>query len=99
VAEPAYRQAGLATEGRLVDAIMYYLYAISSKTRKYIYVGITNNLSRRIDEHNKGYNKTTRAYRSFRLIMTEEYRTRTAAREREKYLKSGFGKEFLKKMI
>ena len=49
---------------------MYYVYAISSKTRKYIYVGITNNLSRRIDEHNRGYNKTTRAYRPFKLILT-----------------------------
>ena len=78
---------------------MHYVYVISSKTRKYIYVGITNNLSRRITEHNRGYNKTTRAYRPFKLILGEEFTTRTAAREREKYLKSGFGKEFLKKMI
>ncbi|MGB5850499.1 MAG: GIY-YIG nuclease family protein [Ignavibacteriaceae bacterium] len=74
------------------------MYAISSKTRKYIYVGITNNLSRRIADHNRGYNKTTRAYRPFKLMLSEEFTTRTAAREREKYLKSGFGKEFLKKM-
>jgi len=78
---------------------MYYVYAISSKTRKYIYVGITNKLSRRIDEHNGGYNKTTRAYRPFKLILTEEFATRTTAREREKYLKGGSGKEFLKKII
>jgi putative endonuclease len=75
---------------------MYFVYVISSEARKYIYVGITNNLDRRIDEHNRGYNKTTRAYRPFKLIFTEEFTTRTAAREREKYLKSGFGKEFLK---
>jgi len=78
---------------------MFYVYAISSNSRKYIYIGFTNNLDRRIDEHNKGYNKTTRAYRPFKLILCEEFTTRTAAREREKYLKSGFGKEFLKKMI
>jgi putative endonuclease len=78
---------------------MFYVYAISSNSRKYIYVGITNNLGRRIDEHNKGYNKTTRAYRPFKLILAEEFATRTAAREREKYLKGGFGKEFLKKMF
>jgi putative endonuclease len=78
---------------------MYYVYVISSKTRKYIYVGITNNLNRRIAEHNGGYNKTTRAYRPFKLVLSEEFTNRIAAREREKYLKSGFGKEFLKKMI
>ena len=77
---------------------MYYVYVISSKTRKYIYVGITNNLSRRIAEHNSGYNKTTRTYRPFKLILSEEFTTRTTAREREKYLKSGIGKEFLKRL-
>ena len=78
---------------------MFYVYAISSNRRKYIYVGITNNLHRRIDEHNKGYNKTTRTYRPFKLILAEQFKTRSAAREREKYLKGGFGKEFLKNMI
>ncbi|MFB3056505.1 MAG: GIY-YIG nuclease family protein [Ignavibacteriaceae bacterium] len=78
---------------------MYYVYVISSKTRKYIYVGITNNLSRRIAEHNSGYNKTTRTYRPFKLILSEEFTTRTTAREREKYLKSGIGKEFLKRLV
>ena len=83
----------------MADAVMYFVYVISSETRKYIYVGITNNLDRRIDEHNRVYNKTTRSYRPFKLIFTEEFPTRVAAREREKYLKSGFGKEFLRNMI
>jgi len=75
---------------------MFYVYAISSLQRTYIYVGITNNFDRRIDEHQKGYNKTTRAYRPFRVILVEKYETRQGARKREKYLKSGVGKEFLK---
>ena len=75
---------------------MFYVYAISSLQRTYIYVGITNNFDRRIDEHQKGYNKTTRAYRTFRVILVEKYETRQGARKREKYLKSGVGKEFLK---
>ena len=96
---PGWRNLPVGRAGRLEDAIMYYVYAISSNSRKYIYVGITNNLDRRIDEHNKGYNKTTRAYRPFKLILAEGFATRSAAREREKYLKGGSGKEFLKKMI
>ena len=78
---------------------MYYVYAISSLSRTYIYVGFTNNKSRRIDEHQKGYNKTTKAYRPFKVILIEKYKTRQEARKREKYLKSGVGKEFLKNQI
>ncbi|RKY90929.1 MAG: GIY-YIG nuclease family protein [Ignavibacteriae bacterium] len=75
---------------------MYYVYALSSLGRTYIYVGLTNNKNRRINEHQKGYNKTTRAYRPFKVILVEKYKTRQEARAREKYLKSGVGKEFLK---
>jgi len=75
---------------------MFYVYAISSLSRTYIYIGLTTNKNRRIDEHQKGYNKTTRAYRPFKIILVEEYKTRQEARKREKFLKSGVGKEFLK---
>ena len=78
---------------------MFFVYAISSLTRDYIYVGLTNNTSRRILQHQGGQNKTTRPYRPFRLILTEGFETRIEARCREKYLKSGIGKEFLKALI
>ena len=75
---------------------MFYVYAIKSITRNYIYVGLTNNIERRIAEHNNGENKTTKSYRPFIKIYAEECISRQAARLREKYLKSGIGKEFLK---
>ena len=78
---------------------MYYVYVIVSEHRSYIYVGITDDLLRRISAHNLGYNKTTRAYRPFRILLTEEYPSRVEARRREKYLKSGVGKEFLKALL
>jgi len=43
----------------------YYVYAIKSVNRNYIYVGLTNNIDRRLSEHNKGYNKKTKAYLPF----------------------------------
>jgi putative endonuclease len=46
-----------------------------------------------LDEHHNGYNKSTKPYRPFKLILTEKFETRSAARTREKYLKSGSGKE------
>ncbi len=76
----------------------YYVYAIQSIKRNYLYVGLTNNIERRMDEHNTGKNKTTKPYRPFKLMFSEKHNTRQIAREREKYLKSGFGKEFLKSL-
>ena len=75
---------------------MFYTYAIKSKERNYIYVGLTNNPDRRIAEHNCKKEKTTRSYAPFMIILIEKYETRVEARKREKYLKSGTGKEFLK---
>jgi putative endonuclease len=75
---------------------MYYVYAISSLERNYIYVGLTDNIERRLSEHNTGKNKTTMAYSPFVLIYFEKCGNRIEARIKEKYFKSGSGKEKLK---
>ncbi|NNT70850.1 GIY-YIG nuclease family protein [Flavobacterium sp. IMCC34852] len=77
---------------------MFYIYAISSLNRNYIYVGLTDNIERRFMEHNSGKNKTTKPYLPFQVIYTEEFETRVEARIREKYYKSGIGKEKLKQI-
>ncbi len=77
----------------------YFVYAISSLTRKYIYVGMTNNPARRIKQHNDGKERTTRAYRPFRQIYLEEFPNREFARVKEKFLKTGIGKEYLKSLL
>jgi putative endonuclease len=73
------------------------VYAISSKTQNYIYVGLTANIDRRFRQHNDGKERTTRSYRPFELLHIELLPDRPAARKREKYLKSGIGKEFLRR--
>ena len=78
---------------------MFFVYAIKSLNRAYIYVGLTENVERRFLEHQNGKNKTTKPYSPFEIILVERYSTRMEAREREKYLKSGIGKEFLKSII
>ena len=78
--------------------MFYYVYAIKSIDKNYIYVGLTNNYQRRIKEHNNGKEKTTKPYKPFKLIHLEQFNTRTKARQREKYLKSGYGKEYLKNL-
>ena len=76
----------------------YFVYVIKSLSRNYIYVGLTNNVSRRFAEHQAGQEKTA-PYCPFKLVHTEEFPSRVKARAREKYLKSGVGKEWIKKNI
>ena len=76
----------------------YFVYAIQSVSRKYIYVGLSNNLERRLREHNQGKGAATRPYRPFVLLYSEKCPSRPNARLREKWLKSGIGKEFLKSL-
>jgi len=56
------------------------------------------NLKERFLRHTTGREKTTRAYSPFKLLFCEEVSTRVEAREREKYWKSGIGKEKLRAM-
>ncbi|HOV12212.1 MAG TPA: GIY-YIG nuclease family protein [Bacteroidales bacterium] len=81
------------------SALPIIVYAIKSISHDYIYVGMTNNIVRRIDEHNMGRNRSTKAYIPFELIYSESHSSRENARKREKYFKSGSGKKWLKKLI
>jgi putative endonuclease len=77
--------------------MIYEVYAISSLTKNYIYVGFSTELEVRLNRHNKGLNKTTAPYTPFRLIYSEVVGTsREEARLREKYWKSGTGKRKLR---
>ena len=77
---------------------MFTVYAIKSKIMKYIYVGMTQNLEERLIRHNSGREKTTKPYLPFELIYSEEHQSRVEARAREKYFKSGVGKDFLRSL-
>jgi putative endonuclease len=77
---------------------MFFVYAISSLCRNYIYVGMTDNLERRVQQHNLGNEKTTKPYLPYILLYSESLENRSDARIREKYWKSGTGKRKLRKM-
>ena len=76
----------------------YIIYAIMSSFDNRIYVGFTADLENRIKEHNQGKTKSTKGFRPWSLLYTEKVITRDDARKREKYFKSGCGKEFLKNL-
>ena len=75
---------------------MYHVYVMRSLNQNYIYVGISDNIARRFAYHNSGYNKTTKPYIPFVLLHTETFADKIGARAREKWFKSGEGKEFVK---
>lgn len=74
---------------------MYYVYVIKSIKEGWFYTGITNNIDRRIKEHDQGKISTKTTYNKgpFELIHVELVEDRISARELEKFFKSGFGRE------
>ena len=76
---------------------MVFVYVLISEIKGLrLYVGMTNNVERRLKEHNEGKQKSTKAYKPWKLFTIEKFETRKEARVREKYLKSGSAKERLK---
>ncbi|MCX5702242.1 MAG: GIY-YIG nuclease family protein [Candidatus Omnitrophica bacterium] len=77
---------------------MFYVYAIKSQCHNRIYVGLTQDIETRIKEHNSGKTKSTKYYKPWVLFYKEALNSRLEARKREKELKSGFGKEYLRSL-
>ena len=77
---------------------MPFLYVLESINYEKIYVGSTNDLERRLKEHNLGYCNFTKKYKPWKLLYKENFKNLLDARKREKYLKSGSGRELIKKL-
>jgi putative endonuclease len=76
---------------------MYFVYVLKSINHNWLYVGITHDLSLRLDLHNQGQVKSTKARLPYLLIYTEKLNSMKEARIREKYFKNNAGKEYLKR--
>ena len=66
---------------------MFYIYLLQSQKDKEFYIGFSNNLDRRIKEHNNGLVTSTSTRKPFELIYIEGYKTEKDARHRESNLK------------
>jgi len=66
---------------------MFYLYVLKSKKDNNLYIGSTNNLQRRLSEHNDGKVLSTKGRRPFELRYYESYFNENDARKREYSLK------------
>ena len=76
-----------------------YVYVLRSAKDKGLYIGLTFNLENRIKRHNNGYENATKNRIPFNLLHYECFASRAEARKREKYFKSGIGRETLKELL
>ena len=77
----------------------YYVYLLLSEKDDNFYVGFTDNIKKRVLDHNSGKVKSTRNRRPFKLVYWEGCLNKKDALRREKYLKSTWGKRYIKNRI
>jgi len=78
---------------------MFYTYILQSLKNNSLYIGYTNNLKKRIREHNNGKSLATKPFCPYRLIFYEAFLNQKDAKNREVYLKSGWGFRSIKKLL
>jgi putative endonuclease len=66
---------------------MFYIYILQSLEEKRIYIGYTNNLKRRVREHNARKDTSTKHRAPYRLVYYEAYHAQSDAKRRERNLK------------
>ncbi|MAF80304.1 excinuclease ABC subunit C [bacterium] len=81
------------------DSQFYYVYVLRSKNSTIWYTGFTADLRKRFKEHSNEKIGWTKSRRPFELMYYEACKNITDARSREKYLKSGMGKRYLKNRL
>jgi len=77
---------------------MWHIYVLKSLKDGKFYVGMSENPKRRLLDHNSGMTQSTRSRRPFEIIYEEECGDRKIARKKEKYMKSGAGRKFIKQL-
>ena len=78
---------------------MFTVYAIYSEKIDCIYIGQTSNLEQRLRSHNEYAKGFTARADDWIIIYSEEYSTRTEALKRERQLKTGSGRRFLRDLL
>ncbi len=88
-------RVALAKWGKLY--FMFYVYILESLKDKSKYIGTTNDLKNRLDEHNSGETKSNKSKIPYKIIWYCAFPNRTTAYNFERYLKSSSGYAFTSK--
>lgn len=78
---------------------MCYTYVLKSIKNGKLYTGSSDNVERRLREHNFGKTKSNKANRPFELVYKEVYLTRSEAVRRELFFKTGKGRELIREIL
>jgi len=78
---------------------MYYVYVLKSVKDNKLYIGYTGNLKLRFEQHQRGEVKSTSNRRPLNLIYYEACLNKKDAMNRERYLKTYYGKMYLSKRL
>lgn len=78
---------------------MYYVYILQSLKDGNLYTGFTKDLKKRVDYHSHGMSIATKGRLPIKLIYYEAYLNEKDARVREIFLKSGRGREVIRKQL
>lgn len=81
------------------DKTIFHVYILKSQSTGRLYTGHTACLKTRIEHHNLGNSPYTKSRGPWSLVYSEEFGTRSEAMRREKFLKSGKGRQLLAKII
>lgn len=79
--------------------MFFYTYILKSKVDNQLYTGCTSDLRKRLDRHNRGDMPATRERKPLALVYYEACQNQQDAYAREKYLKSGMGKRYVKNRL
>ncbi len=78
---------------------MFYVYVIESLKNNGLYIGHTNDLVKRLKEHNQGLNFSTKPHKPWKCIYYEACLNENDAKRREKYFKTTQGNRLLKRRL
>ena len=79
--------------------MFFYTYILHSLKNNSLYIGYTSNLRKRFIEHNSGKSLSTKPFIPYELIFYEAFLNRIDAKNREIYLKGGYGRKTIKTMM
>ncbi|OGX07923.1 MAG: excinuclease ABC subunit C [Omnitrophica WOR_2 bacterium GWA2_47_8] len=82
-----------------VRPLWFYIYVFKSEKTGIFYTGATGNLEERLEQHNKGQVFYTRNKLPIKLIYFEACLNKNDAYRREKYLKTGMGKRYIRNRL
>ena len=77
---------------------MFVVYVIES-SEGYRYTGFTTDIEKRLNQHNHGISFWTKRGTNWKVIYTETFQDKKEALKRERWLKSGKGRQFLKTLL